>query len=44
MLLIRPTRLIGDFIKCPYCRVTLHADKWLDQEYINYDNSLKNIQ
>lgn len=21
----------GDFIKCPHCKIVLHADQWLDE-------------
>lgn len=36
---IRPHKLKGDFIICPYCRVKFHYDTW---ESFNYENYLKN--
>jgi hypothetical protein len=38
MLLLRPTKIKGDFIICPYCRSGSHADVWLDEEYTNFKN------
>lgn len=28
-------------IQCPYCRVKMHPDAWLDQEYLLRSNQIK---
>lgn len=37
LLLLRPQKLKGDTIKCPYCRVTFSYDAWLDEEFRLYE-------
>ena len=36
--LLRTNKMVGDAVKCPYCRTWFHSDEW---ENYSYDVSLE---